>query len=286
MEKIKIGFIGQGWIGKNYADNFEQRGYEIVRYDIEKFKDNKDKLKDCRIVLVAVPTPTNKNGFDDSILINAIETATSPDQTVVIKSTIKLGTTDKIQAMFPDRCLIHSPEFLTEKTAAYDAANPDRNILGYTEKSFSRCGEVMNVLPCAPHEAIVPCREAELVKYMGNCWFYAKVLMMNAFYDIASHNNLDFDCLKDMLAADKRVGRTHLEVVHQGGRGAGGHCFIKDFAALREMYEELAKVSPDNNRLSDGLKMLAQMEKFNFDLLKETGKSVDLLEGVYGTDNK
>ncbi len=282
MQKNKIGFIGQGWIGKNYADNFEMRGYDVVRYDVEKFKDNKDKIKECNIVFVAVPTPTAGDGFDDSILIDAIKSATHPGQTVIIKSTIVIGTTEKMQEMFPDRFIIHSPEFLTEKTAAFDAANPDRNILGYTEKSFTKCGAVMNVLPPAPYEAMVPCREAELVKYMGNCWFYAKVMMMNTFYDIAVHHGLNFDNIKEMLAADKRVGRTHLDVVHQGGRGAGGHCFIKDFAALREMYESVLSDEGSSAWSKEGLEMLKGMEKYNINLLRKTGKNLDLLEGVYG----
>ena len=54
-----IGFIGQGWIGKNYADDFEERGFEVVRYGLEpEFAENKDRIKDCDIVFVAVPTPT------------------------------------------------------------------------------------------------------------------------------------------------------------------------------------------------------------------------------------
>jgi len=58
MGKI-IGFIGQGWIGKNYADDFEKRGYETVRYSLEKpYVDNKEKIKDCDLVFIAVPTPT------------------------------------------------------------------------------------------------------------------------------------------------------------------------------------------------------------------------------------
>ena len=45
---MKIGFIGQGWIGKNYADNFEARGYEVVRYSLEpEYAGNQEKIKDC-----------------------------------------------------------------------------------------------------------------------------------------------------------------------------------------------------------------------------------------------
>lgn len=287
FEKGKIGFIGQGWIGKNYADDFEERGYKVVRYDIEKFKDNLAELKTCPVVFVAVPTPSTTKGFDDSILINAIESATIDGQVIIIKSTIKLGTTDKIQAMFPERYLIHSPEFLTEKTARHDVAKPPRNILGYTAKSQPVCGRIMNILPIAAYETIVPCREAEFVKYMGNIWFYFKVMAINAFYDIASKNNLDYAVLKDMLHADPRVGRSHSDPVHQGGRGAGGHCFIKDMSAFREMYEDLIMSSQSSDKeereqFFAGLEMIKSLEDYNKTLLKKSAKDLELLKGVYG----
>lgn len=287
FEKGKIGFIGQGWIGKNYADDFEERGFEVIRYDIEKFKDNLEKLKTCPVVFVAVPTPSTPNGFDDSILIDAIKSATIDGQVIVIKSTIKLGTTDKIQTMFPERYIIHSPEFLTEKTARHDVARPSRNILGYTKKSQPVCGRIMNILPIASYETIVPCREAEFVKYMGNIWFYFKVMAINTFYDISQKNGLDYNLLKDMLHADPRVGRSHSDPAHQGGRGAGGHCFIKDMAAFREMYEDIVingkdLPKPELEQYFAGLGMVKSLEEYNKTLLKNSGKSLDLLKGVYG----
>lgn len=275
MKKIKIGFIGQGWIGKHYADDFERRGYQVVRYDITpKYKCNKTKLRGCTVVFVAVPTPTTKNNnFNDTILVNAIKT-TSKNQIVVIKSTIQVGITDKIQKMFPDRYILHSPEFLTEKTAVYDAANPSRNIIGYTKKSKRVAGKVMNVLPIASYEIIVPCKEAELVKYAGNVWFYFKVMVCNLIYDIAKDKNLDYDLIKDMMSADKRIGRTHLDVKHQGGRGAGGHCFIKDLVAFKDMYEKTF--------CGEGNDVLKSIEEYNKFLLKKSKKDLGLLKGVYG----
>jgi len=279
MLKQKIGFIGQGWIGKNYADNFEERGYRVVRYSLDdEYRGNREELKQCGIIFIAVPTPSTPDGFDDSILISAIGN-TIAGQTIVIKSTVKIGTTNKIQKLFPDRYIIHSPEFLTEKTAKHDAANPARNIVGYTNESFKKTIEVMNVLPIAPYESIVKAEEAEFVKYMGNCWFYFKVLAMNIFYDIAQDKGLDFDKLKEMLGADKRIGRTHLDVIHQGGRGAGGHCFIKDFAALREMYKEIKDKKVIN---ATTLEFIKYAEEFNYQLLKDSNKDLDLLDGVYG----
>ena len=80
-----------------------------------------------------------------------------------------------------------------------------------------------------------------------------------------------------MLAADKRVGRTHLNVEHQGGRGAGGHCFIKDFATLREMYSNIKK----ENYSMSGYELIRTAEEYNQLLLKKSGKDLDLLRGVY-----
>ena len=69
MNKVKIGFIGQGFVGKNYADNFEVRGYAVIRYAKEKpYNKNKEAIKDCEVVFIAVPTPTTPKGYDASII--------------------------------------------------------------------------------------------------------------------------------------------------------------------------------------------------------------------------
>jgi len=280
MKKQVIGFVGQGFIGKNYANDFEKRGYKIIRYSLEKkYIKNKSKLKSCWLVFVAVPTPTTVKGFDDSILINAIKTATCKDQIVIIKSTIIVGTTDKIQKMFPDRYIIHSPEFLTEVTADIDAAEPDRNILGYTKKSKKVTEKVMNVLPHAPYEVMVPCKEAELVKYFGNCYFYLKIMLVNLVYDIAEDEKLDYNIIKSMLSGDTRIGKSHLEPTHKGGRGAGGDCFIKDMAAFREMYSKIKGNS------IEGLAFLHNAENFNKYLLRNSDKNLTLLSEVYGKES-
>ncbi len=278
---LKVGFIGQGWIGKNYADDFEKRGLNVVRYDLDEHHSNLPLLKECQIVFVAVPTPTTPNGFDDKILIEAIKNSTNPGQVVVIKSTIKIGTTNKIQKMFPDRYFIHSPEFLTEATAKADAAHPERNLLGYTKESRRFCPLVRSVLPDASYTKFVPVENAEFVKYMGNCWFYFKIMAMNCFYDIAEEKGLDFNILKEMLSCDSRVGRSHVNPVHQGGRGAGGDCFPKDFVVFKEMYAE-STLKSGKERMLLGLEMIKEMEKFNIRLLKETGKSQNTIKEIYG----
>ena len=310
MENKKIGFIGQGWIGRNYADDFEKRGFEVVRYALEEpYIRNSDKISQCDIVFIAVPTPTTINGFDDSILRSAIKKV-GPGHIAVIKSTILPGTTQSIQVDNPDIIVMHSPEFLTEATAAYDAANPLRNIIGITkdnESLLAKANEVMAVLPRAPYEVICLAKEAELIKYGGNNWFYFKVIFVNMLYDLATKLDCDWTVIRDSLAADPRIGATHLnpvhqsgtsggeagldyasrpklkfnelhlEPVHKSGRGAGGHCFIKDFAAFAKLYNEL--LDDEFSR-----EVFKAMENKNIDLLTKSNKDLDLLISVYGKE--
>lgn len=282
MEK-KIGFIGQGWIGKNYADDFEKRGYKIVRYSLEKpYVDNKEKIRDCDIVFIAVPTPTTPAGFNSSILRRAIKLV-GEGKIAVIKSTMLPGTTESIQEENPNLYVMHSPEFLTESTAAYDAANPTRNIIGLSRLGGTsddykeKAREVLEVLPYAPYKIICSSREAELIKYGGNCWFYFKVIFINMLYDLVKKNNCQWENIQDAMAADPRIGRTHLNPIHQGGRGAGGHCFIKDFAAFSNYYKEYIGDEA-------GLKVLESLKNKNVDLLVGSNKDLDLLAGVYGEE--
>lgn len=277
--KIKIGFIGQGWIGKNYADDFEKRGFDVVRYSQEEpYVKNKNKIKDCKIVFIAVPTPTTPKGFDLGIVKKVIKLV-GKGNIAVLKSTIFPGSTEDLQRKNPNIYVMHSPEFLTEATAAFDASHPDRNIIGIpkNDKNFVKKAKlVLSVLPRSPYNKVCSAKEAELVKYGGNCFFYTKVIFMNLLYDLAKKMNCSWDVLGEMLSADPRIGRVHMNPVHKGGRGGGGHCFIKDFAAFIEMYKKM--MSEDKK----GLAVLLANENKNIELLVSTKKDLGLLRGVYG----
>ena len=281
--KMKIGCIGQGWIGKNYANDFEARGYEVIRYALEApYTVNKEKITECDIVFIAVPTPTTPEGFDYSI-IRAVLPLVGKEKTAVIKSTILPGTTEALQQLFPDIFVLHSPEFLVESTAAYDAAHPNRNIIGipkddapYREKAEA----VLRVLPEAPYAKILAARDAEFVKYAGNCFLFTKVMFMNVLHDVVAAAESDWQNVREALVHDPRIGTSHTEPVHKSGRGAGGHCFIKDFEAFRDMYR--TNVAHD----SYGNALLTALKDKNIELLANSGKDIDLLEGVYGDIRK
>lgn len=282
---MTIGFVGQGFIGKSYADDMERRGYTTVRYALERpYSANKDKIKSCDIVFIAVPTPTTPKGFDYSIVEGALRLV-GEGKAAVIKSTILPGTTAKLQKKFPKVYVMHSPEFLVLKQAAEDAARPLRNIIGIPKNTAAfraQAKRVMKVLPRAPFETIIAAPDAELVKYAGNFFLYLKVLYANLMYEMTEAVGANYEAVRAAVAADPRIGPSHLQVLHDSGhpgakkgRGAGGVCFIKDIAALADFYGRTAK-----DRHGHAL-MRAAIEK-NIALLYESGKDIDLLEGVHG----
>ena len=274
-----IGFIGQGYIGKNYADDFERRGYKVVRYSLEEpHKVNKDKIKDCDIVIIAVPTPTTPKGFDDSIVRNAIKLV-GKNKIVIVKSTILPGTTKSLRKQYPDRTIFYSPEFLSEATAAKDASNPFSNILGMSVNDAAHRGAAKRIhalLPSAPFSLTCDSTEAEIIKYAHNGSGYMQIIFFNLMYDLAKSLGVAWETIEGALRADPLISSRYAKPVHKSGRGAGGHCFIKDFAALRTLHE---KHLPKDTR---GRAVLEAVEHKNKHLLVKSKKDLDLLRGVYG----
>lgn len=277
--KPLIGFIGQGWIGKAYADNFEHRGYEVVRYALEKpYVQNKDRIKDCDIVFIAVWTPTTPRGFDTSV-IESVLPLVGKGKTAVIKSTILPGTTAGLQKKFPDIVLLNNPEFLSISTSVHDAAHPFVNLVGmpvHDTKHYLAAEKVMKVIPRAKHSQICMSPEAEIFKYTHNASGYTQVILFNLMYDLAQQFGANWDVISKAVQADPLISKRYSNPLHKSGRGAGGGCFIKDVAALRMHFEEHL---PHDTFAID---VFAAMEAKNTDLLTGSKKDLALLEGVYG----
>jgi UDPglucose 6-dehydrogenase len=273
-----IGCIGQGYVGKNYADDLEDRGYEVVRYALEApYAANKDRIRDCDIVFIGVPTPTTPNGFDDSIVRDALSLV-GVGKIGVLKSTVIPGTTLSLQEQYPDRTVFYSPEFLSEATAREDVSKPFASIVGMTKPESQRteAESVIEVLPPAPFTRIMTSTEAEIFKYAHNTSGYIQVVFFNLLYDLASSMKVNWENVGDAIAADPYISNRYSNPIHKSGRGAGGHCFIKDFAALREVY---AKQRPEDVL---GLAFMDATARKNVDLLRSSGKDSDLVRGVYG----
>ncbi len=287
MAQPLIGFIGQGFVGRSYADDFEKRGYETVRYSLEDaYRDNKSRIALCDIVLIAVPTPTTPKGFDDSIVRESIALV-GKGKIAVIKSTLLPGTTEVLQSQYPNVRVMFSPEFLLAKTAGWDAAYPIMNIVGFVPgvSTKKHAQTVLSHFPPSVHSQVCTSHEAELIKYAHNLHGYMRILFTNLMYDAAQATGATWDELKRALDADPYLSsRAHYynNPVHTSGhpgavpgRGAGGPCYIKDMAAFARWYEQATGDSR-------GAEVFYSMERKNTHLLRMTEKDIDLLEGVYG----
>ncbi|KKW19652.1 MAG: UDP-glucose/GDP-mannose dehydrogenase dimerization [Parcubacteria group bacterium GW2011_GWA2_51_10] len=276
--KPKIGFVGQGYVGGSYANNFEKRGFKIVRYSLErKWIGNKERIRECDIVFVCVPTPTTPKGFDVSIVEKGLSLV-GKGKIAVIKSTMQPGTTKRLQKRFPTRIILCSPEFLSVTTAQEDADNPFSNIIGMPLKSVkhkSAAKLVHAVLPKAPFSLTCDSNEAELVKYAHNMSGYTQVLTFNLIYDMAQRLGSSWEPIRKATKADPMICNRYANPVHKSGRGAGGACFIKDMAAFARLYEKVVG-------RPEGVAFLKAAQKNNIALLAETGKDLALLKEVYG----
>ena len=233
----RCGVVGVGMVGGAMQRYLEKKqGLEIFLYDKGKGLGSIDDINKAEIVFICVPTPYLKDGkgFDLSFVEETLSWLRG-DKIVVIKSTVLPGTTEMLQQKYPQFKILMNPEFLTEETADQDMLYPDRQIVGYTEKSFTVATDVMQLLPLAPFERALPATEAEMVKYFGNTWFSVKVSFANQMYDLCQAIGINYDRMVEAAAADKRIGRTHLNVFHKGARGYGGKCLPKDTKAIIQL---------------------------------------------------
>jgi nucleotide sugar dehydrogenase len=274
---MRIGFIGQGYVGKNTADSFVGRGYEVVRYSLEpEYLHNKQDIATCDVVFVAVPTPTTPQGFNVSIVDEALSLIRE-GKIAVIKSTMIPGTTRALQEKHPRIKVCFSPEFLSKATAAEDTKHPIFNIVGYvTEAHRGEAEKILTLLPPAKEQFVVTSETAELFKYVHNVHGFVRVVLSNLFYNLAEEHNIPWNDIHAMMQHDPMMSPYYNDPVHQSGRGAGGCCFIKDFAAFRMLYEKLL---PEDTL---GRNVLMALEQKNLELLTSTHKNQNYIDEVYG----
>lgn len=265
MEKIKVGIIGIGMVGGALRKYFEgKENYELRCYDVNGIGSLVE-VREMDFIYLCVPTPhVPGKGCDVSIVESVVSSLTIPDRVIIIKSTVLPGTTDKLQARYPEHRFLFNPEFLTEVTADNDMTFPDRQVIGYTERSYTVAKDVLLQLPLAPYEKIVPAKVAEMLKYAGNSWFSVKVAKNNELYDLAMKIGFtedEWESVVSGLAADKRVERTHLTIMHRGKRGYSGKCLPKDAKGLLEFAKKNGVEMP----------VLGAADSYNDELLKSQG---------------
>jgi UDPglucose 6-dehydrogenase len=234
-----VGVIGVGVLGSVVSSYFEAKGHDVKVYDKFKALGSLDAVNAAEVVFICVPTPyLDERGFDVSAVEDSIQ-ALDGAKTIVIRSTVPPGTTVSLQDRFPRHRLFFNPEFLREKTAQQDFLRPDRQIVGYCGDQQAEAARLLAMLPRAPYEKTVPTTVAELIKMGTNAFLALKVIFGNQIYDVADALAVDYDDVRAGIAADPRIGASHLDVFDSGYRGYGGKCLPKDTLGLIDLAESL-----------------------------------------------
>jgi len=206
--------------------------------------DAKQGVEHGTVQFVAVGTPPDEDGSADLKYVLAvaetIATHMSAPRIIIDKSTVPVGTADKVAAkvasVLAERNVeiefdvVSNPEFLKEGAAVSDCMKPDRIVVG-TENEDSR--EVMREL-YAPfnrnHDRMIfmDVRSAELTKYAANCMLATKISFMNEISNLAELLGADIEAVRHGIGSDSRIGYQFI----YPGCGYGGSCFPKDVQAL------------------------------------------------------
>ncbi|MDY3884613.1 UDP-glucose/GDP-mannose dehydrogenase family protein [Porphyromonas somerae] len=202
-------------------------------------------INEVDILFIAVGTPTGEGGEADLQYVFAVAEEIGQLATkhllVVTKSTIPVGTTDRVEeiirAGYAKRGLAtleldmaNNPEFLKEGAAIKDFMSPDRVVVGY-KSDYAKNLLHRLYRPFLLNNYRVICMDihsSELTKYASNAMLATRISFMNELANLAEAIGADISLVREGMGSDKRIGKAFL----YPGCGYGGSCFPKDVQAL------------------------------------------------------
>lgn len=234
----KVGIIGLGTVGGALWEWFKSQPVELSLYDKFKQIGSLEEINQAEVVFICVPTPfVEGGGFDVSVVDEAVSSINGA-KIVVVKSTVVPGTTECLQKQFPQHKFLMNPEFLREVSAVEDMIHPERQVIGYTKASQNLAQDILALLPPAPYSKIFTATAVELIKYFGNIFLAAKVILANEIYDVCDNLGVNYEEIAEAVAHDSRIGASHLKV-DPSARGYGGKCLPKDVNTFAELTVKL-----------------------------------------------
>lgn len=308
---MKIAVIGTGYVGLVTGTCFAESGNDVICVDnnIEKLAKLKagivpiyepgleilfdrnvsegrlnftDSLVDAvnfaEIIFLALPTPPREDGSADLKYVlgvsHEIGKIISEYKVIVTKSTVPVGTGDKVEATIADNAktdfdVVSNPEFLREGFAVNDFMKPERIVIGAnTERAEKTMHNLYSPFVRSGNPVIyMDRRSAEVTKYAANSFLATKISFMNEIANLCEVVGADVDNVRKGIGTDSRIGKRFLFP----GVGYGGSCFPKDVSAL-------FKTSQQNNyefRILDAVMTVNEVQK---------GILVEKIINRYGSD--
>ncbi len=204
-----------------------------------------------KIQFIAVGTPPDEDGSADLQYVLAvaetIATHMNDHKIIVDKSTVPVGTGDKVKAkvaeVLASRGVDHpfhicsNPEFLKEGAAVNDCMKPDRIVVGTDSDDVIDTMRELYAPFNRNHDRMIfmDVKSAELTKYAANCMLATKISFMNEMAGLAEKLGADIEMVRQGIGSDPRIGYHFI----YPGCGYGGSCFPKDVQALKRTAEEI-----------------------------------------------
>src|SRR5579872_1631434 len=280
---MKLGIIGNGFVGK--ATQFLKSSivdtlyvYDIVPEKCTPVGLTFDKLAECDLIFIALPTPMLPNGccYLDTIkqCIGDLNSITNPAFTsIILRSTVPPGTSEELGVYF-------MPEFLTERNWMNDFVNCKHWIFGCDPNDNVFIEKITKLFNQAQSEGILKYnnlhfttrKEAELVKYVRNSFLAMKVSFFNEIYDLSQKLGIDFESVRKLSTLDDRIGPSHSNVPGPDGlRGYGGTCLPKD---VHNLLNEMCNVEVDSHIVRAIIERNEKVDRMQKDWLYDNGRVI------------
>lgn len=277
---MKIAVIGTGYVGLVTGTCFSETGNEVTCVDIDEskvkamqsgeipiyepgletlFSRNIEQgrlkfttslaegIQGAKVIFLALPTPPGEDGSADLQYVLKVAQDLGnlmEDYTIIVnKSTVPVGTADKVHATIADHCqvdfdVVSNPEFLREGHAVDDFMKPDRVVIG---TNSDKAREIMDTLyqPFIRQGnpiIFMDQRSSEMTKYAANAFLATKITFMNEIANLCEEVGANVDAIRKGIGTDDRIGKRFLFP----GIGFGGSCFPKDVEALSKTAHEHA----------------------------------------------
>jgi UDPglucose 6-dehydrogenase len=267
--KEPLGVVGAGWVGLVTAACFAELGHEVVVRDIDAERiaaledgrlpifepgldqvlaENRGRIRftldigeifdAARIAFICVGTPSTYSGDADLTAVwHVLDELPELEDRVLLamKSTVPVGTGDKIRQRLDDKGLAHvgyvsNPEFLAEGTAVENFRRPDRVVVGaFAEADGQRVAGLYE--PTGAPLVATDVASAEMIKLASNAFLATRISFINEIANVCEVTGADVADVARGMGLDHRLGPHFL----RPGIGYGGSCFPKDVAALKQL---------------------------------------------------
>ena len=264
-EKQPIGVLGAGWVGLVSAACFAELGHRVVVRDVvaekveslrrgeltihepglsELVQANSERLEftadvgellgAAKLLFVCVDTPPTPSGDADLTSVRSVvdDLRSSGEHTMVMKSTVPVGTGRTIMRELAGVSYVSCPEFLREGSAVEDFMHPDRVVVGAEPPAAAAGDEVERLYePLGAPVIRTDVSSSEMIKLASNAFLATKISFINEIANVCEELGADVTEVARGMGLDERIGPKFLAP----GIGYGGSCFPKDVSALKQL---------------------------------------------------